>query len=61
MNKKVPAGHKLREDYPLLYETSENADKNERLGFYVTPLDQEIASIMHELWLARSNQKESHA
>lgn len=61
MNKKVPAAYKLKEDYPLLFEASENADHNERMGFYVKPLDKEIASVMYELWLARANLKETHA
>ena len=58
-NKLVPAtAHGIKEDYPLLFEISENADFNERHGFYNKPLDEEIATVMYELWLARVNAKE---
>lgn len=45
----------LRQEFPLLWEMSEQFDFAERLGGCTDPLYAEADAVLRELWTARAN------
>jgi hypothetical protein len=52
-----PVATELHAEFPLLWEQAQAFDFAERLGGCSDPLFAEIDRAMHELWLARTNQR----